>query len=296
MAGAAADETTAPALVRDGHERTDAALRRLVGRFDLDAHAESRLRELLRMVAEDPFAPTRVRDPRDIVDQHLADSLVALEFAPVRTAGTIVDLGSGAGFPGLPLSIARQDARLSLIESSSRRCEFLRRVVARCGLANVSVVNARAESWPEGVGRFELATARAVAELDVVIEYGAPLLAVGGWLVVWRGRRDAEAERRARRASEVLGMRVEAVVRVTPFAGARDRHLHLIVKVRQTPPGFPRRPGAALKRPLGGRVRPRGGHSCPPKGSSGESSGEPRPAGACPPLPSAAAGSDRLRR
>lgn len=225
----------------------------LVERFALDAGAHGRLRALLRLVAEDPHAPTSVRGPRDVVERHLADSLVALELDPVRAAASVVDIGAGAGFPGLALAIARPEARFTLLESNGRKSQFLAGAIAACEADNVSVVNARAEDWPDGRGRFALATARAVAGLDVVIEYAAPFLAVGGHLVVWRGHRDAEAEAAAARAAELLGMRIEEIDQMRPFHGAEARYLHLISKVMETPPGFPRRTGVAAKRPLGAR-------------------------------------------
>jgi len=230
------------------------ALAALAARFDLGADAEASLRALVRLIAEDPLAPTTVRDPVDVVERHLADSLAALELEPVRAAKAAVDIGSGAGFPGLPLAVALRRTRFALLEASARKCTFLERAVAACGLENVEVVHARAEELPGGRDRFDLATARALARLDVVIEYAAPLLALGGWLVAWRGQREPEVERAGARAAERLGMEVVSVRRVRPFAGARGRHLHLLRKVAPTPAGFPRRVGVAAKRPLGGRA------------------------------------------
>jgi 16S rRNA (guanine527-N7)-methyltransferase len=203
-------------------------------------------------VSADPDAPTTVRDPERVLEDHLADSLVALELEPVRKASSIVDLGSGAGFPGVPLAIALPDTDFALVESVGRKCTFIERVVGACSLDNVDVVHSRAEDWPAGVGRFDLAAVRALAALDVVLEYAAPLVAPGGHVVVWRGRRDARAEAAAARAAEILGLEVGEVQSVYPYPGARERHLHLFLKVRDTPERFPRRAGMASKRPLGG--------------------------------------------
>src|SRR5205807_8998514 len=140
---------------------------------------------------------------------------------------------------------------VALIESVGRKCAFIQRAADACSLANVDVVHARAEVWSLGLRRFDLAVARALAALDVVLEYAAPLLTVGGRLVVWRGRRDGEAEAAADRAAIALGMRAEEVRRARPYPEAHDRHLHLFLKVRETPDRFPRRVGTASKRPLG---------------------------------------------
>ena len=230
-----------------GGERS---LRLLVERFGLADSTIGPLSRLLNLLAADPRAPTAIRDRCRAIDDHLADSLVALELDEVLDAKTLVDIGSGAGLPGLPVAIARPELAVILLESSARKCGFIARAVAECGISNAQVVNARAEAWPEGLGRFDVATARAVAPLEVVVEYAAPLLAVGGVLVAWRGRREPGAEAAAADGARVIGMEPGRVVPARPFEGVRDRNLHLISKVMATPAGFPRRPGAAQKRPL----------------------------------------------
>jgi 16S rRNA (guanine527-N7)-methyltransferase len=220
-------------------------------RYRLDSDAGARLTTLLELVASDPHAPTTVRDARGILQDHIADSLVALELDAVRSAAKIADLGSGAGFPGLPLAIARPDARVTLVESNARKCEFIERAAAACGLANAAVVNARAEEWRDGIGSADLVTARALAALAVVAEYAAPLLRIGGTLVAWRGRRDPAGEASAAHAARELGLEPAEVLHVEPYVGAEHRHLHLFLKVSDTPPRFPRRPGVARRRPLG---------------------------------------------
>jgi 16S rRNA (guanine527-N7)-methyltransferase len=233
-------------------ERTiSARIEQLVSRYRLPATAAARLEALLSFVAADARAPTTVTDPEGIVDDHLADSLVALELEPVRRATAISDLGAGAGFPGLPLAIAMPAARVWLVESNRRKCEFIARAVDACGLDNAHVVHVRAEAWPEGIGSSDLVTARALASPDVVAEYAAPLLRRDGWLVIWRGQRDREAEAAADRAAAQLGLHVQEPIRVTPYAGTEHRYLHVMSKVRDTPTRFPRRPGMAQKRPLG---------------------------------------------
>jgi 16S rRNA (guanine527-N7)-methyltransferase len=186
-----------------------------------------------------------------VIDQHLADSLVALELECVRSASSTVDIGSGAGLPGLPLAIALPSCAFALLESSARKCAFIERAAHVCNVPNVEVVHARAETWSEGLGRLDIALARAVGRLDVVLEYAAPLLAPGGTFIAWRGRRVAGVEAEGDAAAEVLGLQAKEVRRVEPFSAAEHRHLHLFLKVRATPSGFPRRPGAAAKRPLG---------------------------------------------
>ncbi len=223
----------------------------LVRRYGLDQAAERRLAMLLGALANDPLAPTSIRDPVRILEDHLADSLVALEILDVRRASQIADVGAGAGLPGLPLAIALPTARVHLVESNSRKCRFIAKVAEACELSNATVVHARAEQWPDGLGRFDLVTARALAPLPVVAEYAAPLLQVGGRLLAWRGRRDAADEAAGRAAARELGLELGEIVRVEPYPGAVNRHLQPMVKVAETPGRFPRRPGMARKRPLG---------------------------------------------
>jgi 16S rRNA (guanine527-N7)-methyltransferase len=228
-----------------------ARVARLADRFDLAPPASDQLLSLLTSLTTDPLAPTSVRDPVTAINDHLADSLVALELREVRSAGSIADLGSGAGLPGLPLAIALPAATISLVESNARKCLFIERAATACGLTNTSIVRARAETWPEGVGRFDVVTARALAPLDVVAEYAAPLLRLGGSLIAWRGRRDAQAEVAAARAAEQLGLELAEPLPMQPYPGAEHRHLHRLLKTGPTPARFPRRPGIARKRPLG---------------------------------------------
>ena len=227
---------------------------RLVERYALADDAGARLDALLVALWADEHAPTTVRAPREAVTTHLADALVALELADVRSAGLIADLGAGAGFPGLPLAVALPAAMVVLVESNARKCAFIEAAATAADAANARVVADRAESWEAGVGVCDIVTARALAPLAVIAEYAAPLLRDGGLLVAWKGRRDADEERAAGAAAVVLGLALEDIRSVVPYAGAEHRHLHLLRKVAPTPPRFPRRPGMARKRPLGADI------------------------------------------
>lgn len=206
---------------------------------------------LLAALVGEEHAATAVRDPARAVELHIADSLAALGLEPVREAARIADLGSGAGLPGLVLAVALPGVRVALVESIARRAALLRTLARRLELSNVDVVRARAESWTAGAGAMEVVTARALAPQPVVLEYAAPLLAPGGSLVDWRGRRDREEEARAGAAAAELGLALRGIRSVEPFPGADEHHLHVFEKVAATPARFPRRPGAARKRPLG---------------------------------------------
>jgi 16S rRNA (guanine527-N7)-methyltransferase len=227
-----------------------ARLGELAGRYELPSDAPDRLATLLELVAVEPSAITSVRDPEVGVDVHIADSLVALDVPAVREAGRIADLGSGGGFPGLVLAIALPAAHVALVESVARKGSFLAGAIERLGMTNVEVVGVRAEAWPAGLGVQDLVTARALAALPVLVEYAAPLLAVGGRLVAWKGHLDAAELADGEAAAAALGMSTPAATPVEPFAGSGERYLYLSSKVSSTPAGYPRRPGMARKRPI----------------------------------------------
>jgi 16S rRNA (guanine527-N7)-methyltransferase len=228
-------------------------LQELAERWELRPGAVPRLDALLALLAADPTAPTTVTVPEEAADRHVADALDALALREVREATAIADLGSGAGFPGLVLAVALPGAEVALVESIGRKGTFMRRAIEAAGAGNARVVVARAEAWPDGLGRHDLVTARALAPLGVLAEYAAPLLRPGGALVAWKGRRDPVEEADGAAAAEQLGLAPGTVHRVARRPGAEDHHLHVMAKVAPTPPGFPRRPGMARKRPLGRR-------------------------------------------
>jgi len=237
-----------------------AGLAELCDRAGLAQDAQGVLEALLQLIARDPSAPTSITDPDEAADVHVADSLSALpllrSLLPDRLQGeAIVDIGSGAGFPGLALAVALDRSSVDLIESMERKCRFMSSAIEQLGLSNARVVCMRAEDWARGDGsrRYRLAVARAVAALPTLVEYASPLLAEGGFLVAWKGTRDDAEERRGASASRLVGMRPHGVHPVVPFPESRRRHLHVFEKHEPTPPGIPRRAGMARKRPLGGK-------------------------------------------
>jgi 16S rRNA (guanine527-N7)-methyltransferase len=237
---------------------TRARLDELVETWRLPTGAGAQLEQVLLAVSAESSAITTVRDPAAAVGTHVADSLAGLAVPELRCGRRVADLGSGGGFPGLVLAVAKPDAAVSLVESAGRKCMFLREAATRAGITNVDVVHSRVEGWSAGVGAMDVVTARAVAPTAVLAEYAAPLLVEGGVLVAWKGRRDADEEHDAAAAAEALGLDVEAAVAVAPRPGADERHLVVLRKVAPTPAGYPRRPGMARKRPLGGRRPSRG--------------------------------------
>jgi 16S rRNA (guanine527-N7)-methyltransferase len=227
-----------------------ARIRALSETYGLPPDAAGRLGCLLEVLAADDHAPTPIRMPQEAVDAHIADSLVALDLPVVRDATVIADLGSGAGFPGLPLAAALPGARVALVESAARKAAFITRAARAMGLANATVLTSRAEDFRDGIGVHDLVTVRALAPLPVLVEYAAPLLAMNGALVAWKGRADPGEEADGAAAAAQTGLELAEIRAVRPWPKAQNRTLYVYLKVGSTPKRYPRRAGMARKRPL----------------------------------------------
>ena len=219
----------------------------------LSPKAREALRRVLDLLAIEKASVSSVRDPGNAWRVHVADSLTGLDVQELAAAKRIADIGSGAGFPGIPLAVALPGATVDLIESVRRKCEFMGRALAAAGISNANVVEGRSEDVAAGPSReqYDAVTARAVGRLSTLAELASPLLRDGGVLVAWKGRRNAEEEEQLERAAEQLAMQPVQVRQAGPFAGSEHRHLHVLRKTGPTPPGLPRRAGMAKKRPRG---------------------------------------------
>jgi 16S rRNA (guanine527-N7)-methyltransferase len=216
--------------------------------IEIDAERAGRLVAMLDRIALEPQNLTSVEAIEAGVERHLADSAVALVVDEVRNARTLCDIGSGGGFPGLVLAQLLPECAVTLVESERRKAEWLSRAAADS--PNVRVVHDRSEQLARREReRFAVVTARALGALPVVLELAAPLVAVGGVFVAWRGV-DRPGERAASvTAGAAVGLDFDREVRVDPVAGA-TRALQVWRKVDMSPSKFPRRPGIAAKRPL----------------------------------------------
>jgi 16S rRNA (guanine527-N7)-methyltransferase len=223
------------------------------GAGELDAGARAALATVLDLLAVERASVSSVTDPQRAWAVHVDDSMAGLAVEELLEASRIADLGAGAGFPGLVLAVALPAARVDLIESVGRKCDFIRRAAVSAGIGNAKVVQARSEELAAGKGReaYDAVCARAVGRLSTLAELASPLLREGGVLVAWKGRRDEEEEAEMERAADRLAMRPEQILAVGPRAGSRHRHLHVMRKVGATPSRLPRRPGMAKKRPAG---------------------------------------------
>ena len=194
---------------------------------------------------------TAIADETGIVTRHFLDSLRCAQSwgsAPQN----LVDIGAGAGFPGLPLKILRPELQLTLVESIAKKAAFLRHMAEMLGLTNVEIVVARAEAAgrdPAQREHYDVAVARAVAELRVLAEYCLPLCRVGGRFLAPKGARIEDEFQAALPAITELGGRLVAIEPVE-LPEVEPRTLVIIEKIAPTPPDYPRAPGVPAKRPL----------------------------------------------
>lgn len=197
---------------------------------------------------------TAITEPRDVAVKHMVDSLTAYDAALFSGAPTVIDVGTGAGFPGIPLKIFDPSIRLTLMDSLAKRLAFLEAVVEDLGLTGVTCVHARAEDAahePQRRERYDIAVSRAVARLPVLLEYTLPFVKKGGHLIALKGRTAEEEATDAKRALKLLGGRLETIRPVT-LPGLSDKRAVLtITKIAPTPKAYPRKAGTPAKKPLG---------------------------------------------
>ena len=189
---------------------------------------------------------TAITDPDEIRVKHFTDSLAAIDL--IKTGATVLDIGSGAGFPGIPLKIARDDISVTLLDSVNKKVAFMNDVIADLGLKNIEAVHARIEDFPHK-GEFDVAVSRAVAELTTLAEYALPFVKVGGTFVAYKSEK-AEAEAAtAGNAVALLGGRLREIREVNVAPGL-TRKLIVIDKIDPTPLKYPRGKNLPRLKPL----------------------------------------------
>lgn len=200
------------------------------------------------------FNLTALTEREEVFRKHFLDSLSCAQAFEDTFPERVVDVGAGAGFPGLPLKILKPEMNLTLIEANVKKARFLGSVVEELGLEGVEILSLRAESVgqdDEHRERYDLAVARAVAPLAVLVEYLLPLVRIGANALAQKGSRAHQEVRAAEKAVQLLGGRVKEVKPVTVMGMEEERHLITIEKIAPTPAKYPRKEGIPKKRPLG---------------------------------------------
>jgi 16S rRNA (guanine527-N7)-methyltransferase len=204
------------------------------------------------------FNLTAITEYEQVQIRHFLDSLSCLMAQEVqrvlnRPNAWVIDVGTGAGFPGIPLKLVLPNIHLTLLEATGKKVAFLEHLIDRMQLRRTAAIHARAEEHahdPAHREAYDLALARAVAELPVVVEYTLPFCKVGGWVVAQKGEAGAAEAWTAGKAIRLLGGELRRVLPVELPGLPEDRSLVVIEKVSPTPARYPRRPGIPSKRPL----------------------------------------------
>lgn len=193
---------------------------------------------------------TAITEKSEIAVKHFADSLVLLKYIDIKPGARIIDVGTGAGFPGVPLLIARPDLSLTLIDSTNKKLKFVREACAEIGISP-EIAHIRAEDAgrdPSFREKYDIAVSRAVADLRVLAEYCLPLVKKGGFFAPYKGEAKKELEDSLNAVSELSG-KVESVFEYS-LDGCGKRNIIIIKKISQTSPKYPRITTQILKKPL----------------------------------------------
>jgi 16S rRNA (guanine527-N7)-methyltransferase len=196
---------------------------------------------------------TAIRDSNGIRTKHFLDSLTCLLSMRDNPPNRLIDVGTGAGFPGVPLKIVMPNLQLTLVESVGKKADFCRELVGCLKLERVEVIQARAEELgqsPQHRQQYDWAVARAVANMPVLMEYLLPLVRLGGCALAQKGESGPAEAQASEKAIHLLGGHLRQLRKVTLPGVADERYLIVVDKVAATPPQYPRRCGVPDKKPL----------------------------------------------
>lgn len=199
------------------------------------------------------FNLTAIRNPEQIQIKHFLDSLSCLMAMGGSSMERVIDVGSGAGFPGLPIKIACPEIQLTLVESVGKKADFCRHIVRVLEMRGVEIVQERAEMIGQDEihrQRYDWAVARSVAEMPILVEYLLPLVRVGGAMLAMKGEGAPAETQAAEHAVRLLGGRLRRLEAVALPGVAEERFLVVIDKIAATPHEYPRRTGVPAKKPL----------------------------------------------
>ena len=193
---------------------------------------------------------TAIIDPKEIILKHFVDSLTIAKY--VKDDEKLIDVGTGAGFPGIPLAIVKENTDIVLLDSLNKRINFLQEVKENLKLENITTIHGRAEEFGKNKKEretYNIATSRAVAPLNILLEYLIPLVKVGGKAICMKGSNIEEMEN-AKNALEILGGKIEKIEEITLPNSDIKRNIIIVKKVKNTPSKYPRKPGTPSKEPI----------------------------------------------
>ena len=196
---------------------------------------------------------TAIIEDEQIIKKHFIDSIKAFKFEGLKTAKNLIDVGTGAGFPGIPLKIMRPDLEVVLLDSLNKRVNFLNEVIRQLKLKKISTVHGRAEDFSRQEGyreNFEVAISRAVANMAVLSELCIPYVEENGYFIALKGPAIDEELKDGKRAVEILGGELKDIIKVNIEDSDLEHNLVVVEKIKKTPAVYPRKAGTANKKPL----------------------------------------------
>jgi len=194
---------------------------------------------------------TAITKPEEIILKHFIDSITILPY--LNETDKIIDVGTGAGFPGIPLKIMKENTEIVLMDSLNKRIKFLNEVIEQLELKNITTIHSRAEELAKNKNQREkygIATSRAVAKLNTLLEYMLPFVKIGGKCICMKSNNIEEELEEAKKAIKVLGGEIEKVEQISIANTDIIRKIVIIKKVRSTPKEFPRKAGTPAKNPI----------------------------------------------
>ncbi|MGI6711259.1 MAG: 16S rRNA (guanine(527)-N(7))-methyltransferase RsmG [Bacillota bacterium] len=199
------------------------------------------------------FNLTNIINPEDVAVKHFIDSVIVLKLAKIDNNANIIDIGTGAGFPGLPLKIFSKKLKITLLDSLEKRCHFLKNIIQELEINNITVVHGRAEDKGRDLNfreKYDSAIARAVTYLPSLVEYCLPFVRIGGIFIALKGAEIDEELEKGKNAINLLGGKIHQIINYSlPITGDK-RSLIIIKKIKSTLEKYPRKAGIPKKKPL----------------------------------------------
>lgn len=194
---------------------------------------------------------TAIIEPEEVLQKHFVDSLTILPYIPKNS--DVIDIGSGAGFPGIPIKIAQEGIQLTVLDALNKRLIFLQEVIKILSLANVKTIHERAETAGKNITyreQFDIAVSRAVAPLSILVEYLLPFVKLGGKCICMKGSNIEEEIENSQKAIQILGGEIETIQELVLPNSDIKRNIIIIKKKNETPTKYPRKPGIPTKQPI----------------------------------------------
>ncbi len=207
--------------------------------------------EKLLLIWNEKINLTAITKPEEIILKHFIDSITIAKY--IGANKTLIDVGTGAGFPGIPLKIIRKDIQITLLDSLNKRVKFLNEIIKQLELKEIETIHGRVEEFGKNKKyreKFDYATSRAVANLTTLSEYLLPLVKIEGKCICMKGSTVKEEIDQSQKAIAILGGKIEEIEAFQLPESDIDRHIVLLRKIKQTPAKYPRKPGTPSKEPI----------------------------------------------